>query len=134
MKSLILSIALALISISLIPSCGTVTMNPAGCLESTVTRDGMTYRVETCPAVDADGEASIERISIYWTNDAGDALRGTLYAGTREYRLEYLVPPHSWVGWSSKSGVLLGPVPPEIRTEIEDASAPSAVSIMPDDQ
>lgn len=86
-------------------------VTPEGCALARYTHEGQAYYAGPC--VGADGK--VERYVTQWENDAGDTIRLTRYVGTNEQRVEYKGSDGSWIKWSSKSGVLLGPAPASIE-------------------
>lgn len=87
-----------------------------GCVLGSHTRDGRTY--EAGPCVDEHG--NVNRVRIAWKNDAGQELRATVFRDLRQTLVEYHAGGGLWLQWTSKSGVILGPLPPEVEVALED--------------
>lgn len=86
-------------------------VSPEGCALARYSQDGQTYYAGPC--VGADGK--VDRYVTQWQNDTGDTIRLTRFAGSKENRIHYKGADGSWIEWSSKSGVLLGPAPVELN-------------------
>lgn len=111
MKSLTVTILVILLA-----SCGGINLSSDGCILAAYQHNGSTYYAGPCLGTDLDGDgnADIDRFRVEWVNDTGDKLRATYSRAGGEVLIEYRTPAGVWVGWSSKSGVSLGAVPPEV--------------------
>lgn len=109
-----LSLSLAALSLSACGSASAPRVTPEGCVLYKVERDGQEYQAGVC--LDAEGE--VDRAVIQWQAEDGIEFQAMQYRDGREtvirYRSEAAGP---WLAWSSKSGLILGPVPPEIIEE-----------------
>lgn len=118
-------ILMLLAGVFLLPSCG-ITFTEDGCILGKYEKDGNAYYAGPCVGADTDGdgEADIDRYRVQWGNGSGDLLRATYTKAGGEVVIEYLANSGIWVGWSSKSGVTLGPVPPEVEKALEGNPEP----------
>jgi hypothetical protein len=67
----------------------------------------------------------VNRFRVKWRNDTGDDLRATYWVrGGKPVLIEYLTKSGIWISWDSKSGVLLGAVPPEVDKALEGDPQP----------
>lgn len=114
-----------------VTSCG-IAVTEDGCVLGKYTRGGSTYYAGPCvgPDKDGDGEADIDRFRVQWANDSGDRLRATYTTAAGAVLLEYLADSGIWVGWSSKSGVVLGPVPPQVEKAMQGEPEPVAKPVV----
>jgi hypothetical protein len=97
-------------------SCS-LSMTGDGCVLGTYTRNGKTYKAGPC--VDANGK--VDRLRVVWSNDAGQELRATIWpSAARKTLVEYHAGGGLWLQWTAKSGVSIGPVPPEVETALEN--------------
>jgi hypothetical protein len=65
-------------------------------------------------------EGKIDRIRSVWTNPEGVKIQYTLTLATKKSQLRYLAPDGTWIEYSSKSGVSLGNMPPQVE-KLEEA-------------
>jgi hypothetical protein len=92
-----------------------------GCLLGSYKHGTGTYQAGPC--VGPAGE--VNRYRVQWTNDESNVLRATYWVKSNKRMLvEYQVSPGVWVQWSSKSGVMLGSVPPEVQAALEGTPQP----------
>jgi len=116
--------------VTLFPSCG-LRMTPDGCVLGVYERDGTKYLAGPCfgEDMDGDGDNDINRYRVRWETEDGLAARATYWVGpgARPVVVEYLVSPGLWVGWSSKSGVVIGPLPPLVQSAIDGDPEPAPV-------
>lgn len=102
---------LALAALTL-PSCSGIGVTEDGCVLAAHRHEGNTYFAGPC--VGPDGQ--VNRFRVQWQNATGDRLRATypLNGSAARAVIEYQASGGLWVRWDGKSGVLLGPTPPEL--------------------
>jgi hypothetical protein len=120
------ALAVALLISSCANNVGGVVVDGDCILYKTV-KDGQSYYAGAC----LDGEGKVDRLKFRWENGAGIKLRATVSVKNEVYSVDYWVPniddPKEgiWVGWSSKSGVVLGLPPQEVSDAIKDGKQES---------
>lgn len=100
-------------------SCG-ITVTEDGCLLGNYKRGSSTYFAGPCVGTDSQ----VDRFRVQWENEDKQKLRATYW--TKEKRpvfVEYFTGA-LWLKWTSKSGVLIGPVPPEVGKALEGNPEP----------
>jgi hypothetical protein len=120
--------AAVLILLSLVPflaSCG-LRLTDDGCLLGAITRGNSTYYIGPCvgPDADGDGNADVDRVKAEWANNSGQNLRATYWLSKKPVLVEYQFQPGVWLQWSSKSGVVIYPLPPEIEKALDGKPEP----------
>lgn len=109
----------------LLPSCMPgVSVTSDGCILGTYTKDGQTYLAGPCvgekPAPGTGSE--VDRFRVEWQNPEGQHLRATYWLKrSKSVLVEYKLDSGVWLAWSAKSGVMIGPVPPEVQSAMEGA-------------
>lgn len=109
----------------LLPSCG-ISFTSDGCILGKYQKGSSSYYAGPCVGadLDGDGEAEVDRYRVKWRNADGDQIRATYTTASKSVLVEYLLENGLWIGWSSKSGVSLGPVPPEVEEALAGNPAP----------
>lgn len=102
----------------LLSSCG-LSVSPDGCLTGTYTKNGQTYKVGPC--FGEDGKPN--RWRAQWANAEGVSIRSTYHTKNKRVIVEYLTDGGGWVGWDSKSGVLLDGNPLVVQIVAEQESS-----------
>lgn len=118
---------LVAVSVLLLSSCG-MQVTADGCLLGKVTRGSNTYYAGPCvgPDKDQDGDADVDRFRVKWQSADGTLLRATYWVGAvRATLVEYQLEDGLWVGWSAKSGVVIGPLPEEVEKALEGNPVPT---------
>ena len=94
----------------MLTSCGLKLTTPdeqEGCYLFQQEKDGKIYSFGPCS--NAQGEIYAYRAE--WTNEDGIKIRSTYIIESKITSIEYLAEGGFWVGWSSKSGIILDAVP-----------------------
>lgn len=114
-----------LLAIFLLPSCG-LRITEDGCILGSYKKGSSTYYAGPClgPDKDGDGDSDIDRFRVQWANDDGQQLRATYWLKNKPLVMEYQLQDGLWVGWSSKSGVTIYPIPPEVEKAMEGKPEP----------
>lgn len=105
-------------------SCG-ITFTEDGCILGNYTKGGSSYAAGPC--IGADSE--INRFRVQWSNEQKQKLRGTYWTKAKKPVLIEYFTGELWLKWSSKSGVLIGPVPPEIESALAGKPEPIATPV-----
>lgn len=90
------------------------------CLLYRTVKEDRVYYGGTC----FDEEGGVSHLKFQWNNGNEIKLRSTVGLKNKFYTIEYWVPDVDnpkegiWIGWSSKSGVLLGLAPNEVTDAI----------------
>jgi hypothetical protein len=123
MKTLLILAALA--SALLFSSCanqGGALIVDGDCLLYKTVKEDREYHAGTC----FDEEGKVSHLKFQWNNGDATRLRSTVSLKSKVYTVEYWVPDVNdpregvWIGWSSKSGVLLGLAPKEVTDAISN--------------
>lgn len=110
-----------------LPSCGGLAITPDGCVLGTYTKNGQTYKAGPCvgETIDEDGRNQIERFRVQWDNTEGQTLQATYWVKKgKPVEIQYQSANGIWLKWDSKSGVLIGPVPPEVDAALSGNPEP----------
>ncbi|WP_193214950.1 hypothetical protein [Luteolibacter marinus] len=103
-----------------LPACSNLMLTGDGCIQTTQERDGVTYRVKTC----LDAEGKIDRVQLFWTNETGRPLRGTIYRDDRPILVEFRdLDSGFWYRWTEGMGISLGAIPTEVAVALEPEPA-----------
>lgn len=111
-------------------SCAGVRITPDGCVLGTYTKGGQTYLAGPCigETLDEDGRNQIDRFQVVWENQDGQTLRAVYWvASKKRVQIEYRLESGVWLKWSSKSGVLIGPVPIEVEKALAGDPIPVVI-------
>lgn len=100
-------------------SCG-VTFTEDGCILGNYTKGGSSYAAGPCVGADSQ----IDRFRVQWSNDQKQKLRATYWTKAKKPVLIEYFTGELWLKWSSKSGVLIGPVPPEVEDALKGKPEP----------
>lgn len=108
-------------------SCAGVRITPDGCVLGTYTKDGQTYLAGPCigERLDEDSRNQIDRFQVRWENADGQNLRATYWIEwEKPVQIEYMLESGIWVAWDAKSGITIGPVPPEVESALDGVPEP----------
>ena len=114
LPSILLTAAALSMAGLVLPSCVPLSLTSDGCVLGSYSKDGKTWKAGPC--VGPDGK--VDRIKVQWSNEAGQELRATIYYDKRKTLVEYHAGGGLWLQWTSKSGVVIGPVPPQVETSL----------------
>lgn len=107
--------ALTCFSVSCAGSGVSLGITPEGCAMFTYGHGSKTYSAGPC--IGPDGK--IDRYRSEWRNTDGVALRAERVTKTKVTTVWYQSTDGTWLKWSSKSGVMLGPVPNEVTPALD---------------
>lgn len=85
---------------------GGVVLTPDGCALNKVEKDGGVYYAGAC----FDPSGKVRNLRVRWQSLEGEWIQADIYE-ERAPVIRYETPDGSWVEWSEKTGVLIGPVP-----------------------
>jgi hypothetical protein len=120
----IVSMLLLIVSLSVLStSCGSLSITEDGCILGSYQREGISYKAGPC--VDSNGK--VDRVRVQWENKEGQQIRATIYRKSKGTLIEYKIGEDLWIRWTAKSGVVIGPVPPEVA----QSTAPQAATVVP---
>lgn len=95
------------------------------CLLYKMVGEDRVYHAGAC--LDDDGK--VDHLKFRWENVNGTKLRATISVKTKGvYTVEYWMSDADnpkqgiWVGWSSKSGIMLGLAPPEVAEAVNNVT------------
>lgn len=111
----------------LFPSCAGLDVTPDGCLLGTYTANGQTYKAGPCVggSLDEDGRNQIDRFRVQWKNAEGQTLGATYWVKSKKkVEIEYQLESGLWLKLDAKSGITIGPVPPEIAAALAGKPEP----------
>lgn len=96
-------------------ACAGPPMIDENCILAPVNNEGNIYYVGPC----FDGKGKIDGVKVRWDNDDGISFRSVISRNNVliQYRSEF---DSAWLEWSSKTGLMLGAVPPEVKDALVD--------------
>lgn len=103
----------------LFPSCA-LEITEDGCLLGKYNRNNVSYAAGPCMGPNSE----INRYRVQWSNDDGQKLRATYWVKDKRPVLVEYFTGTIWLQWSSKSGVVIGPLPPEVQKALEGKPEP----------
>jgi hypothetical protein len=112
-------------------SCAGLQVTPDGCVLGTYTANNQTYLAGPCigSELDENGRNQIDRFQVIWQNHDGQTLRAVYWLESkRKTQIEYRLANGLWLSWDSKSGILIGPVPPEVTAALSGQPEPIAIA------
>ncbi len=101
-------------------SCSGITFTEDGCILGNYSKNGTSYAAGPCVGTDS----KVDRFRVQWSNESQQKLRATYWTKTKKPVLVEYFTGEIWLKWSSKSGVIIGPVPPEVEQALEGNPEP----------
>lgn len=115
-----------------INSCG-INFTEDGCILAQYNKNGKIYQAGPCvgPDMDKDGNADVNRFRVVWSNDDKQTIRATYWTDKKKPVLIEYLTGDVWIKWTSKSGVIIGPVPAEVDKALQGNPEPIEKPVIP---